>query len=711
MSLANLFQWSAQIVLVALAGALVMRLMRIDVPILRHAFWRVLLVAGLALPIVQPWSTPTAGQDAATASEMMPAATIPLVTGAPAAAPSAIARVTRELAEHWLAWIGFVLAAGIAARFLWLGAGILRLHRLCKSGVSVPAGSEYDDLIGRIHASAEIRSVPRIGQPVTFGLFRPVVLVPDWFWTLDPGLRRAVLAHELWHVKRRDWGWVLIEESIRAVLWFNPAVSWVVSKVQATREEVVDELTVQCTSTRKAYLEALLVFADQPTLFPATPLARRRHLFQRMLLISREAVMSSRRAVSSFAAASAVVVATGWFGVAAFPLSADPVPVAAAAQSSPSNRSSGRAERVPSAATAAFAQTQAPPRDRRPGEPAPETAREREVRAAILADRSNRDLYFQLAELQIARGAGHDAAVTLAVIRQSSVDDIAVLTRVAQTYNRMGRFDDTVAVLQQVAALDSSNPQTQHLLATFYWEKAYKDAALTPEQRLAYIHSGIAATDKALSLNPDYVDALTYKSILLRMQANLDAANRDALLARADQLRNRAMELQRTRSGVVGGVAGGVPGGVSGGVAGGVVRREMEFVPAPGQAPPPPPPPPPPPAEAATIASPGSVPVPEFVDGVRPLRVGGEIKPPVKLRDVKPIYPPIAQSARVQGVVIIQAVIDTLGNVASASVLRGVPLLDEAALDAVRQWQFQPTTINGVVTPIVMTVTVNFAMQ
>ena len=76
-------------------------------------------------------------------------------------------------------------------------------------------------------------------------------------------------------------------------------------KVQATREEVVDELTVQLTNARKAYLEALLMFADEPTLFPAAPLARRRHLFQRMLLISREAVMSSRRIVSSFAAASA----------------------------------------------------------------------------------------------------------------------------------------------------------------------------------------------------------------------------------------------------------------------------------------------------------------------------------------------------------------------------------------------------------------------
>ena len=79
-------------------------------------------------------------------------------------------------------------------------------------------------------------------------------------------------------------------------------------------------------------------------------------------------------------------------------------------------------------------------------------------------------------------------------------------------------------------------------------------------------------------------------------------------------------------------------------------------------APPPPPPPPPPPA---------------------PVRVGGNIKPPTKTKDVRPVYPPIAQSARVQGVVIIEATIGPDGHVQEAKVLRSIPLLDAAALDAV----------------------------
>ncbi len=129
-------------------------------------------------------------------------------------------------------------------------------------------------------------------------------------------------------------------------------------------------------------------------------------------------------------------------------------------------------------------------------------------------------------------------------------------------YNRSGQFDKAVGVLEQVAALTPTDPQPYQILATFYWEKAFKDTSLSPEQRSGYIQSGIAATDNALSVNPDYVEALTYKNILLRMKANLetDAARRQALVAEADTLRSRAMELNKARQ----------------------PQRDMAFVPAPG---------------------------------------------------------------------------------------------------------------------------------
>lgn len=106
-----------------------------------------------------------------------------------------------------------------------------------------------------------------------------------------------------------------------------------------------------------------------------------------------------------------------------------------------------------------------------------------------------------------------------------------------------------------------------------------------------------------------------------------------------------------------------------------------------------PPPPPPPPVRQ------------------EPVRPGGKIRPPAKVVHVAPQYPANARAARVEGIVIIEATIDRFGNVESAAVLRSIPLLDQAALDAVRQWKFTPTLLNGVAVPVVMTVTVNFRLS
>jgi protein TonB len=93
-----------------------------------------------------------------------------------------------------------------------------------------------------------------------------------------------------------------------------------------------------------------------------------------------------------------------------------------------------------------------------------------------------------------------------------------------------------------------------------------------------------------------------------------------------------------------------------------------------------------------------------------PVRAGAGVKTPVKVRDVQPVYPAIAQAARVEGVVIIEATIGIDGRLINARVLRGVPLLDQAALDAVRQWEFTPSLLNGKPVPVIMTVTVQFKL-
>ncbi len=94
-----------------------------------------------------------------------------------------------------------------------------------------------------------------------------------------------------------------------------------------------------------------------------------------------------------------------------------------------------------------------------------------------------------------------------------------------------------------------------------------------------------------------------------------------------------------------------------------------------------------------------------------PVRVGGEIKEPIKIKSVPPVYPAEAQRAGVQGAVIIEAVIDTDGTVKQTKILRSAPGLDESALAAVRQWEYTPTLLNGVAVPVIMTVTVTYSLK
>jgi len=136
----------------------------------------------------------------------------------------------------------------------------------------------------------------------------------------------------------------------------------------------------------------------------------------------------------------------------------------------------------------------------------------------------------------------------------------------------------------------------------------------------------------------------------------------------------------RPEEGIDLGVEGGVPGGVEGGVPGGVVGGVVGGLP---DAPPPP----------------------------QAVRVGGQIKEPKKLKNVAPTYPDIAKQARVQGVVILECTISPQGKVNDVKVLRGIPLLDQAAIDAVKQWVYTPTLLNGVPVPVIMTVTVNFRLS
>jgi protein TonB len=142
-------------------------------------------------------------------------------------------------------------------------------------------------------------------------------------------------------------------------------------------------------------------------------------------------------------------------------------------------------------------------------------------------------------------------------------------------------------------------------------------------------------------------------------------------------------------AGVTGGVPGGIPGGVSGGVLGGILSNaNATILPAPL-----PPPPPPPPKIVAT----------------GPVRVGGSVREPKPIKMVPPVYPVLASRARVSGVVVLEATLTAQGTVSEIRVISGHPLLIQAAMDCVKQWQYEPTLLNGSPVPVILTARVTFS--
>jgi protein TonB len=113
---------------------------------------------------------------------------------------------------------------------------------------------------------------------------------------------------------------------------------------------------------------------------------------------------------------------------------------------------------------------------------------------------------------------------------------------------------------------------------------------------------------------------------------------------------------------------------------------------------------------AALAAPPAPPPPPPAPTPASPVRVGSGVRPPQRVVTVDPAYPAAARAARIEGIIILEATIDVDGRVISIKVLKSVPLLDEAAIAAVREWRYTPTLLNGQPVPVIMTVTVNFAL-
>jgi tetratricopeptide (TPR) repeat protein len=158
--------------------------------------------------------------------------------------------------------------------------------------------------------------------------------------------------------------------------------------------------------------------------------------------------------------------------------------------------------------------------------------------------------YFQLAKIYEDAGAYDEAEKVYQQAKQAKPNDPAVYMQLAGYYNRQGAFDKTIEALEERAAKEPNNPEAFYTISTYYWDKAYRDFKLKENEKREYVQKGVEAVDHALQIKPDYMEALVYKNLLLRLQANLekDPSKQQALIKQADQLRDKAQELRKQKA-------------------------------------------------------------------------------------------------------------------------------------------------------------------
>jgi TonB family protein len=287
-----LIVFSAQLFVMIGVAAIAEALGRVSDPRLGFTYWRGVALACLALPL-----SAIAGPEAHGSGVTFLVSSL-VASVEDAGAGLGPVRAVLPAAAGGIVW--GLLCAGAVARLGWLCAGAVRLRQLRQRSRAVVLTSDLEAIRSDVAPRAEFRVSDDVSQPVCFGVRRPIVLLPADFFAMDPQAQRTVACHELLHVARRDWAWIVVEEVTRALFWFHPAVWWLVERIQESREQLVDRLVIARIPSKRAYMSALLAFADggRPAVL-ATAFLRRRHLRSRLRKLAKESVMSRGRLIST----------------------------------------------------------------------------------------------------------------------------------------------------------------------------------------------------------------------------------------------------------------------------------------------------------------------------------------------------------------------------------------------------------------------------
>lgn len=669
---ANLVAWSAQIAILAAIGAVAAWTLAPGRA--RLMLWQGLLAIALLLPAIQPWAQPVADVGAA--------ASVTTSTVVVATAPhhSSFFTFGFPFGNIWgHTWhredLLFIILAGAMLRALWIVVGLVRLrrHRLA-SRLLAEAPVPFENIGIRWYVSETISG------PVTFGWARPAILLPARVCELPADLREAIACHELIHVRRGDWLFVLAEEAIRGLFWFHPAVWFALSQIQLAREQTVDSEVVRLMSNRERYLDALVAVAAQrlhPDVVPAPLFLKKRQLAVRVAAVLKETRMSKPRLIASFTTVCSAALIAARLAVWFFPLQS---PVEVNAQS-PSQTAQGGVMDGPGIQVD-------------PGGPLMHRTGVFRVSGGTTTGTVVLDASLN------SKGEVTDARVV------SGPDELrrSALQSVLQWHYSMDAgASPTVRATITFGAAPA--PPTAKKLATqrpaaadspMVPLKAIEIAGASPdlEQKVRAalpIHEGDQVTQDSMSgvlaaareVDEHFTGGMSIEKDGATMFLTLGTpSGRGAIIAyrngapmTASDLEGLArQQLEEARSRQQAGSQAAPAGGVTGGVQGGVVA----------------------PRDA------GSTP--------QRIRVGGNVQSANLIRKVAPVYPPLAKQARIQGVVHLATTIAADGTVQNIEVISGHPLLVPAAMEAVKQWLYRPTLLNGNPVEVITQVDVNFTL-
>jgi TonB family protein len=205
-------------------------------------------------------------------------------------------------------------------RLAW---ALIDLRRLGRNARPLEAQPWLCELRDQVAPRARFVVSDRLGSPATFGFLRALVVLPSSFESARRETQAALALHELLHVRRGDWLALVAEELVKAVLFFHPAVHWLLAQIRLAREQCIDAAVVRRLGGRETYLESLLESARARTgarAVPAAPFFHESHLRERVDLLLKEATMSSTRALRNALVTAGALAVTLLFAVSAVPL-------------------------------------------------------------------------------------------------------------------------------------------------------------------------------------------------------------------------------------------------------------------------------------------------------------------------------------------------------------------------------------------------------